>query len=155
MLFKELLSSINKWEIVAEMRNEGFAQIYDRLMEMEPAEKSRTILMVVDQWDDVADEAYVDVMGYSVEDDEYYALEFMDWNEWLGFEVAEMSLRQFGILKFVCYCLEEMTFLGMEENSAKETRDRLEKTVVEVTGEIGKEYNAWRRDKMLGEIEKG
>ena len=73
MLFKELLSSINKWEIVAEMRNEGFAQIYDRLMEMEPAEKSRTILMVVDQWDDVADEAYVDVMGYSVEDDEYYA----------------------------------------------------------------------------------
>lgn len=151
MLFKELLSSVNKWEIVAETRNEGFAQIYDRLMEMEPVKKGRIILIVVDQWDDVADEAYVDVMGYSVEDDEYYALEFMDWNEWLGFEVAEMSLRQFGALRFVCYCLEEMTFLGTEENSAKEMRD----IVVEVTGEIGKEYNAWRRNKMLGEIEKG
>lgn len=147
MLFKELLASVNKWKIVAEMRNEGFAQIYDRLMEMEPAEKGRIILIVVDQWDDVADEAYVDVMGYSVEDDEYYVLEFMGWNEWLGFEVAEMSLRQFGALRFVCYCLEEMTFSGM-----KETRDKI---VVEVTGEIGKEYNVWRRNKMLGEIEKG
>lgn len=70
----------------------------------------------------------------------------MDWNEWLGFEVAEMSLRQFGTLRFVCYCLEEMTFSEM-----KETRDKI---IVEVTGEIGKEYNAWRRNKMLGEIEK-
>ena len=66
-----------------------------------------------------------DVSGYCSENGEYYALEFNDWSEWMAYPVSCISLENFSDEEIIAHCIEEMTFLGLEED-IKEAQDRLE-----------------------------
>jgi hypothetical protein len=66
-----------------------------------------------------------DVSGYCNEDGDYYALEFNDWAEWMAYPVSCITMENFLDEEIIAHCIEEMTFLGLEED-IEEAQKRLE-----------------------------
>jgi hypothetical protein len=78
---------------------------------------------------------YVDVSGRKKNPDpdaitDGYALEFLDWDKWLGMDLAEETILHFSELEIIAHCLYEMTFVDYEEESIqqqfKSISDRVE-----------------------------
>ena len=74
-------------------------------------------------------EVYLNVLGLDIKDGESYAIEFMDWSDWLGSNVVEKAVEKLGSVIFVAECLKEMTFLGFEEERMTEEREELNRRV--------------------------
>jgi len=41
-----------------------------------------------------------------------YAIEFTEWKQWLGMDIASVTLKRFLELEIITHCLYEMTFIG-------------------------------------------
>lgn len=78
-----------------------------------------------DQDDENETQTYVDVYGRKIVKDESvitdsYALEFVEWENWLGMDLAPETIKKFSDLEIVAHCLYEMTFVGYEEEEIQE-----------------------------------
>ena len=62
---------------------------------------------------------FYDVSGFCKEDGQYYALEFNDWAEWMAYPVSCTTMENFSDEEIIAHCIEEMTFLGLEEDIEK------------------------------------
>lgn len=61
-----------------------------------------------------------------------YALEFVEWEEWLSMEIDEDTLRNYSKPDIAAHCLWEMTSLGYDQVTIKEQKDELDHRVKEV-----------------------
>lgn len=82
--------------------------------------------------DDFDNTEYVDVSGYytniSDRNDEYsnsLAIEFTPWQEWLGMPIDTKTLEKFNELEIIAYCLNEMTYVGFEQEDIQAEMDRI------------------------------
>lgn len=116
-----------------------YRNVYEKLKFMQPEESDMNIVLT--EYDsDVKDESeiktYVDVSGRKNEKEinsitDSYALEFVEWNKWLGMELATETIRNFNELEIISHCLYEMTFIDYEEKEIKEQLDMINKRVEE------------------------
>ncbi|MDI6880864.1 MAG: hypothetical protein QMD16_16155 [Desulfitobacteriaceae bacterium] len=84
------------------------------------------------------EESYHDVFGKdgSLGDngqEETYALFLVDWDEWLGMEIAADTLEQYAGLHIVCHCFWEMTWCGYVVESVRKYREKLARVSKEET----------------------
>ena len=139
MIFKDLLTSVTKEEMVEYFSNienekeyiDKYCELYDNLLKKEPEDSGLKLFLVwqKDYFDDYG--LYISVLGLDIEDDEYYALDLTSRSRWLGSEVLEKSLNDFGRVTFVCECLLAMTEISFDEERVEEEKqilaDRIKK----------------------------
>lgn len=109
----------------------GYEEVFNELKILTQVDSEISIL-VSNEIDAFDNEKYVNVSGYyhsktsRSKDDltDSLALEFTSWNEWLGMEIDQGSLKNFTQLELICHCLHEMTFMGF---SQKEIENELNK----------------------------
>ena len=108
---------------------DSYKTVYNNLLTMEVKDNKEMYIFVVEEKDYFEDEKYFNVLGLDIKDGESYAIEFMDWSDWLGSNVVEKSVEKLGSVIFVAECLKEMTFLGFEEERMTEEREELNRRV--------------------------
>ena len=60
-----------------------------------------------------------------------YAIEFVEWKNWLGMDVAPETTKNFSDLEIIAHCLYEMTFIGYEENEIQEQFNTIKNEIEE------------------------
>ena len=139
---------------------EGYMSVVQKLSNMTPKESVDMRICITwvppdPRWSDKDDIGYWDVHGKDgtlvkeSSDFEYFkdncseevanseqsfALEFNDWNEWLGMSIDpetanNIELRRADIIAHILY---EMTFIGYDEEEIKEQSDELKRQVDEI-----------------------
>jgi len=153
MKFKEIIDRAN-WDDVGklfiekysqeEKNLEGYECVFLSLKSMKPvgSKDNMKICIVLidpkDEWE--GEERYIDIYGsdgitandYHADRLERFALEMRAWNEWLGMEVNEDSLKEFSEIEIACHCLYEMTFMGFTEEKIQEFKKELDRRVEEI-----------------------
>jgi len=73
-----------------------------------------------------------------------FALEFKPWNEWLGSEIHQDTLKKFTPEQIVAHCLYEMTLLGFDEKRIQEQAEEITRRVESIKSgkAVGKTYNS-------------
>lgn len=142
MIFKEVFEKVDIDSIIAYLNRNypqekdlepGYRDMYDKLLAMEPDKDADLILYVSLIYSIFEDEEpYLDVSGYSLEEDMSYALEFRAWEQWLGMQVAQNSLEEYGRLCFVAECMREMSFISFDEGEISETLTELEESAEKI-----------------------
>ena len=139
MIFKDLLTSVTKEEMVEYFSNienekeyiDKYCELYDNLLKKEPEDSGLKLFLVwqKDYFDDYG--LYISVLGLDIEDGEYYALDLTSRSRWLGSEVLEKSLNDFGRVTLVCEWLVAMTEISFDEERVEEEKqilaDRIKK----------------------------
>lgn len=140
MIFKDLLASVTKEEMVEYFSNienekeyiDKYCELYDALLNKEP-ENSGMELFLVWQKDYFEDYGlYISVLGLDLEDGEHYALDLTSRSRWLGSEILEKSLNDFGRVTFVCECLLAMTEISFDEERVEEEKQILADRIKEI-----------------------
>jgi hypothetical protein len=140
MIFKNLLTSVTKEEMVEYFSNienekeyiDKYCELYDNLLKKEPEDSGLKLFLVwqKDYFDDYG--LYISVLGLDIEDGEYYALDLTSRSRWLGSEVLEKSLNDFGRVTFVCECLLAMTEISFDEERVEEEKQILADRIKEI-----------------------
>jgi hypothetical protein len=101
---------------------EGYKKVYDELMKLKP-KRSDCVLSIKHVKN--VEEEYEDVFGISKKDNQNYALEFTPWQEWLGMEVDQKTLKKYSKSSIIANCIYEMTFYGFDQKKIKKKMDEL------------------------------
>lgn len=116
----------------------GYETVFSDLKTINPTDTDISIV-VSNEKDDFDDEEYVNVSGYNnhpeVNPDELtnsLALEFTSWDQWLGMDLDEKSIKDFTELEVISHCLFEMTFIGFDQETIQEEMNKLERSVDEI-----------------------
>ena len=109
---------------------EEYKQLYDSLLNKTVKNDNDLKLFLVWQKEYFGEnEEYIEVLGYSEKDNERYALDFMDRERWLGLDVLDKSLNEFGDVIFVAECLKEMSFISFVEEVIENEKNILNERV--------------------------
>jgi hypothetical protein len=110
---------------------DDYANVFDQLKYLSPKESNITII-ISNEIDCFDNEQYVSVSGYYDSKNkntknltESLALEFTPWDEWLGMSIDHSSLRDFSSYEIICHCLQEMTFMGFNQEEIKNELDKI------------------------------
>ena len=89
-----------------------------------------------DQLDYLDDYEYVILTVFST-----LALEFTPWDEWLGMDIDQSSLKDFSSYEIICHCLDEMTFMGFDQEEIKNEMDKIKEAVADYKNMTEEEKN--------------
>jgi hypothetical protein len=110
---------------------DDYANVFDQLKYLSPKESNITII-ISNEIDCFDNEQYVSVSGYYDSKKEItnnltesLALEFTPWDEWLGMNIDHSSLQDFSSYEIICHCLQEMTFMGFNQEEIKNELDKI------------------------------
>lgn len=116
-----------------------YRNVFEKLKITEPSEYELEIVLT--ECDGEPDfesdtETYVDVFGRKKIPDpnsitESYAIEFLEWDKWLGMDLAPETIKNFSNLEIIAHCLYEMTFIGYDEDEIQEQLKLLNDSVEE------------------------
>ena len=120
--------------IIGEYRN-----VFEKLQQLAPEEYDMSIMLKeydCDHEDESEIKTYVDVSGRKAQKEEgkltdSYAIEFVEWKNWLGMDVAPETTKNFSDLEIIAHCLYEMTFIGYEENEIQEQFNTIKNEIEE------------------------
>lgn len=113
---------------------ENYRLVYEALKFLEP--KNSDIDIILNPYDDDGQPSLVDVYGRNPhpEPDDInnaLALEFTSWDKWLGMGIDTLALKEFSEPEIICHCLNEMTFVGFEQEEIQAEFDKLKSIVDE------------------------
>lgn len=116
----------------------GYEEVFNKLRVLQPKKTDISILVSWEK-DDFDQTDYVNVSGYYNNPDENtniltnsLAIEFTPWNEWLGMDIDQITLKTFNELEIISHCLFEMTFVGFEEEEIQAEMNRINDSVEEI-----------------------
>ena len=109
---------------------ESYNRVYEMLLQTTHVESELRIVLKTCFEKDEDD--YVQVYGIKTfkkadEKSISYAIEFRNWNEWLGMEISTSTLKEFNELEIISHCLFEMTFCGFDEEVIQTQCKEIEK----------------------------
>jgi hypothetical protein len=124
---------------------EGYEEVYQTLQSISPSQTNMQII-IENLADQFTGEHYVDVSGKvdpqkegfsgsieSVEGDDFtYAIEFIDWSEWLEMEIETETEARFSDLEIIAHCLWEMTFVGYNREEIREKFEEIKQAKVDI-----------------------
>ncbi len=114
-----------------------YEKVYEKLKTMEPEPGGMEIVLTEYNEEDLGESyTYVDVSGRKTipEPDiitNSYALEFTEWKEWLGMELANETVKNFSQLEIIAHCLYEMTFVDYDEEEIQKQFRQIKNTMEE------------------------
>lgn len=114
---------------------EDYREVFEKLTTITPVDTKMIIVLatVEDDFDPEEPNSYVDVSGRKPKggedpDETSYAIEFEEWEKWLGMDLAPETLQNFNELEIIAHCLFEMTFCGFDEEEIQEQFEDIKKT---------------------------
>ena len=117
--------------------SDDYENVFNELKSLKPKDSNITII-ISNEIDSFDNEQYVSVSGYDNSKSESFnnlteslGLEFTPWEEWLGMNVDQSSLKSFSSYEIICHCLHEMTFIGFDQKEIKEELDKIKKVANE------------------------
>ena len=124
---------------------EGYEEVYQTLQTISPTQSNMQII-IENLADQFTGEHYVDVSGKidpqkegfsgsiePVEDNDFtYAIEFVDWSEWLEMEIEAGTEARFTDLEIIAHCLWEMTFVGYNREEIREKFEEIKQAKVDI-----------------------
>ena len=98
---------------------ENYRLVFEALKFLEP-EYSEIEITLYQYYDDNGKPSVVDVSGINPnpEPDDItngLALEFTPWDKWLGMDIKPLILKEFSEPEIICQCLNEMTYMGFDQ----------------------------------------
>lgn len=116
-----------------------YEKVFNELKILKPVDSEISII-VSNEIDEYDNEKYINVSGYdnsktsssNNELTDSLALEFTSWNEWLGMDIDQDSLKNFSHLELICHCLHEMTFMGFSQEEIKNELNQIRKTADDI-----------------------
>lgn len=116
-----------------------YRNVFEKLIITEPIDYELDIVLTECNDDPIFEEdkeSYVDVSGRKRIPDpdsitESYALEFLEWDKWLGMDLAPETINSFSELEIIAHCLYEMTFISFDEDEIQEQLKSLNDSVEE------------------------
>lgn len=108
---------------------DDYKKVFEKLKITEPTEYDELEIILTkhdcDLYLESEDEGYVDVSGQKKESDQNsitssYAIEFLEWNKWLGMNLAKETTKNFSDLEIIAHCLYEMTFIDYDEEAIQQ-----------------------------------
>ena len=106
-----------------------YRNVFEKLQITEPAPYDE-LEIVLTEYDcdpnfESEKETYVDVSGQKKIPDpdsitNGYAIEFLEWDKWLGMDLAPETIKNFSDLEIIAHCLFEMTFVDYEEEAIQQ-----------------------------------
>lgn len=144
---------------------DDYRNVYEKLKILKPEAYHLQIVLTTYEDDLIFEneeaETYVDVSGLEHKTDanqtfESYAIEFLEWNKWLGMEIATNTVREFSQLEIIAHCLREMTFVSFDEQDIKTQLDSLNKTADDYKNmsDEEKEKNTFSLDELKKRLNK-
>ena len=106
-----------------------YRNVYEKLKITEPADYDELEIILTEYDCDPSfesdSETYVDVSGQKkvLDPNEItngYAIEFLEWEKWLGMDLAAGTTKNFSDLEIIAHCLYEMTFIEYDEEAIQE-----------------------------------
>jgi len=142
MTFGDLIFKLNPEQVIKRLvelypgqRSEHYLQVLEELKTTKPKKTRFTILIM--EYGDVRDKRdYISISGITKTDEKHWALDFIDWAEWLSMPIAKKSIEYFSLIDILCHCLWEMTFFGFTSEKVKNKINKLRSDI----DEIKKEY---------------
>lgn len=61
-----------------------------------------------------------------------YAIEFLDWSEWLDMEIAPETEAMFSDVEIIAHCLWEMTFVGYNRAEIREQFEEIKQAKADI-----------------------
>lgn len=116
----------------------GYRNAFESLRILTPEDNDTRILLEECDTDDGSGrKTYIDVKGQQGNTGEVdekgqpleYALEWMEWEKWLGMDLAPATRKDFSELEIIAHCLCEMTCNGFDNEEIKQERRSLDKAV--------------------------
>ena len=126
-------------------RKELYRSIWHELLRIEPIKTEMTIIMkqIVEEFDNEI-EIYYTICAYKKDDvNVTYAIELCHWAEWLGMEVLDKSLEEYGHHYFLANCLWEMTWFGFTEDTIQRKKQEILTSVEEAQSDEAKIFT-WK-----------
>lgn len=103
-----------------------YRNVFEKLKVTEPADYDE-LEIILKEYDcdpnfECDKETYVDVSGQKKIPDpneitNCYAIEFLEWDKWLGIDIATETSKNFSDLEIIAHCLYEMTFIDYDEDN--------------------------------------
>jgi hypothetical protein len=114
----------------------AYEEVFEKLKWMTPVEVSINIVLYQYYDDETFKPSCVDVAGINLKpskDDinDSLAIEYSPWNQWLGMEIGELTLKEFTELEIISHCLNEMTYAGFIEEEIQADLKRIENVAEE------------------------
>lgn len=139
MQFRELLDKVTELDIKSYFQQneeeieyiDKYIKLFNDLKSKEPVQDDLKVFLVWQQ-DYFGGGLYISVLGFDPSDKESYALDFMSRERWLGCEIVDKSLKEFGEIAFVCECLTEMSFISFDEEVIAQEKEILEERIKEI-----------------------
>lgn len=146
--------------LLADYRN-----VYEKLKILKPEAYHLQLVLTTHQDDLIFEneevETYVDVSGLEHKIDanqtfESYAIEFLEWNKWLGMEIGTKTIKEFSQLEIIAYCLHEMTYVSFDEQDIKAQLESLNKTAddYDTMSDKEKQKNTFSLDELKKHLNK-
>ncbi len=117
-----------------------YRNVYEKLKITEPADYDE-LEIILTEYDcdphfESKKETYVDISGQKKIPEPNtitngYAIEFLDWDKWLGMDLAVETTKNFSDLEIIAHCLYEMTFIDYDEEAIQGQLKSLNDTVEE------------------------
>ena len=117
-----------------------YRNVYEKLKITDPADYDE-LEIILTEYDcdptfESEKETYVDVSGQKKIPDPTaitngYAIEFLEWDKWLGMDLAVETIKNFSDLEIIAHSLYEMTFIDYDEETIQEQLKSLNDTVEE------------------------
>lgn len=80
--------------------------------------------------EDIDEEAYLSISGYSMKEDLHFALGFTRWEEWSNAQFVIQEDLEINPDELIAICLYEMTFYGFDQDEIAKEFDEFEKGVM-------------------------
>lgn len=128
------------WYPDEEPNDHDYEAVFSKLQVMDGTNSDLKIVLRTVTDDTFSEEPYVDVSGKKWESKdgngtgryESYAIEFKPWEEWLGMEIDEISLREFTETEILSHCLFEMTFVGFDQKQIQKRYEEMKDLTEEI-----------------------
>lgn len=75
---------------------------------------------------DIDEEAYLSISGYSEKENLHFALSFAKWEEWANAKINVQEDLDVNVDELIAICLYEMTFYGFDQTEIAEAFENIE-----------------------------
>ena len=112
-----------------------YKKVYFKLLELEPIIDENNDIQIIIHYNDL----WFEVLGYSKKNNVLYGLEYVRWEDWLGFEVHPDVLN-LPAPDVVAHCLVEMTYAGFTQEDIQKEANILIEVTKKLENEIKLNY---------------
>jgi len=115
-----------------------YRNAYTEIMNLRPKKTTAGIWLYTDK------EGHVSVSGYLLDkpEENWYAIEMVDWTEWINMPILEDTIKNYSELDIIVHCLWEMTAMGFTEEEIQSTAAELESEGAQIQQEFEDQFGS-------------